>query len=72
MRKNINVNEALFSRKGRNKRVLNDIMNYLRKLIKLVKIAQSNDLRESGAQGNVYEDISNTLNKLNKSFEDIL
>ena len=53
MRKQIDVDEALLSHNLMNKKVMNDIMYYLRKLIKLARRAQTLSLREGV---NIYED----------------
>ena len=46
MRKQINVDEALLSHSLMNKKIMNDIMYYLRKLLKLARRAQTLSLRE--------------------------
>lgn len=50
MRKKIDVNEAPFGislgNKLANRKIMNDIMYYLRRLLKLARVAQSNMLRE--------------------------
>lgn len=68
MRKQIGVSEALLSRNMMNRKIMNDIMYYLRKLIKLARRAQTLSIREGT---DISEEESKILEELEYIENDI-
>ena len=72
LRKSIDVSEALFSKNVMNRKLMNDIMFYLRKLIKLARRAQSLSLTEGAEVGLILkelDDIGKKIYEIEKTME---
>jgi hypothetical protein len=65
MRKKIDVDEALFSKNVMNKKIMNDIMYYLRKLVKLARRAQTMTLRE-GVDDSIESELNSLINEIDE------
>lgn len=64
MRKSIDVDEALFSKNMMNRKLMNDIMFYLRKLVKLARRAQSLSLKEGFEDKSISEEFSSICKEI--------
>lgn len=68
-RKVISVDEALFSKNMMHKKIMNDILYYIRRLLKLARQAQSLGVSE-GVDIDELNSISEEIDKIEKSLEE--